>query len=134
MLDRCQDYYEQHAKTGDKKPNDRKKLLGCLRFIGQLNVIKLICDKVIIRCVDDLLDGDEDCIEGACHLLSSCSELFTSKRYEAEVRNWMEKLKEMRAGLSSRIRFMVMDLEEARQLKLHVIEKSEAPGVVVRLI
>jgi len=133
LLETCQDYYEQHAKTVDKKPSDKKKLLGCLRFIGQLNKIKLLSDKVIIRCIDDLLDGGEDCIEGACHLMSSCSELFTLSRYETEARKWMEKLKEMRTSLSSRVRFMVLDLEEARELKLHALEKSEAPGVVTRL-
>lgn len=108
--------------------------MGCLRFIGQLNQIKLISDRVIIRCVDDLLDGGETCIEGACHLLSCCSDLSTSPRHEAVVKKWMTRLKEMRAGLSSRIRFMVMDLEEARELKMHALEKSEAPSVVMRLI
>jgi hypothetical protein len=132
VLGRCQDFYEDHVKVVDKQPSDRKKLLGCLRFIGHLNQIKLLCDKVILHCVDDLLSGGEDCIEGACHLLSSCNELFTSTRYEAEVRNWMEQLKEIRAGLSSRLRFMVMDLEEARELRMHAHEKSEAPCVVMR--
>eukprot|EP00186_Timspurckia_oligopyrenoides_P004618 CAMPEP_0182450072 /NCGR_PEP_ID=MMETSP1172-20130603/38737_1 /TAXON_ID=708627 /ORGANISM="Timspurckia oligopyrenoides, Strain CCMP3278" /LENGTH=810 /DNA_ID=CAMNT_0024647559 /DNA_START=162 /DNA_END=2594 /DNA_ORIENTATION=+ len=97
----------------------KRRMLGNIRFIGELFVHALINEKIIReQCVEMLLmrveaDREEDEIEALCKLLSTVG----SKMKEKYLKSYFEKLEALSndQSLPFRSRFMVLDLIELRR-------------------
>ncbi|CAG9309918.1 unnamed protein product [Blepharisma stoltei] len=129
LLTACQVMFENSHENGEF--SDRKKVLGCVRFIGELFKAKLIPPKIICSCCSYMLElGSEDSIEALCYLLSVCNSLFASPRYKETFHLYVVKLQELAKNLSSRLRFQVLDLSENKEIKTLAIQKADAPAML----
>ncbi|KAL3861765.1 hypothetical protein ACJMK2_007786 [Sinanodonta woodiana] len=98
----------------------KKRSSGNIRFIGELFKLKILTENVMHDCVFKLLQTkDEDNIECLCILLKTTGkELDTDKakrrmdQYFAQMQKIVNEKK-----LSSRVRFMLQDVIELRQVK-----------------
>jgi len=90
----------------------RKKALGNMRFLGDLFKTKLITKRIAYEVVHDLLQGtDEDKIFGACVFLVLCEGISEGEKL-VEI---MTRLAELKDTVSSKIKFKIMEVEEAKE-------------------
>lgn len=130
LLNSCQKMFESTAnENGDF--TDRKKVLGCVRFIGELFKARLIPPKIICSCCNYLFNlGSEDSTEGLCYLLSVCNALFHNGKYKETFHRYIVKLQNMADSLTTRLKFQVLDLTEKREIKTLAIQKADAPKMI----
>ncbi|CAG9335641.1 unnamed protein product [Blepharisma stoltei] len=129
LLTACQFMFENSHENGEF--SDRKKVLGCIRFIGELFKARLIPPKIICSCCNYMFSiGTEDTIEALCYLLSVCNALFSNSRYKETFHSYIVKLQELAKTLSSRLRFQVLDLTENQEIKTLAIQKADAPKMI----
>lgn len=123
LLEKCESSFTQ-AQSDDfiglgqeeieaKKALNKKKTLGNVRFIGELFKVELITSKVILNCVDELINKgslDEINLEGACILLSTGGNSFERQKLIKETNRIFRSLEEMmkKESLSSKIKFKIM--------------------------
>ncbi len=140
LLNRCQEEYESDRvsaenSTGVKDlestaPDQltdeyyiavaaKRRQLGLVRFIGELYILGLLTEKVILACTGDLINSvnrEEDTtltFETLCQLLTTVGpRLQGSQRSGARLDQIFLQLKTIidTFGLSARIKFMIMDL------------------------
>lgn len=129
----------------DLRQANRKRILGCVRFIGELASRKVISPVRLMECTRQLLHDhstrtaigawaliNEDCIEGLCMLISACPRIFSSPKFAPAARRLMQELQEMRAAevLSARVGFLVQDILDEGTLKSLCREKADGPMVL----
>ncbi|CAH1141154.1 unnamed protein product [Phyllotreta striolata] len=99
----------------------RMKSVGNIRFIGELFKQQMLTQKIMLRCLNNLLDnGDEESLECLCKLLTTIGKELESKGIHLEdIFNKMKNLADRRQGtkISSRIRFMLQDVIDLRNSK-----------------
>ena len=98
----------------------KMKTLGNVRFIGELFNVNLISAKIVLECINSLLDTfqsdpHEDKLEGACLLLETGGISFERHYLKPATNTIYERLEElMESPISPRIKFKIMDLTEFR--------------------
>lgn len=102
----------------------RKRAVGTVRFIGELYKIDLLTIKIMHTCVNLLLDPrtmDEESLECLCKLLTT-----VGKKMETDTRDCLGEYfqilqdiigKKSEHKISSRIRFMIIDLIDLRHTR-----------------
>ena len=123
LLERCESSFTQtppeeftdltKEQIEEKKSQTKKKTLGNVRFIGELFRVELITSKVILSCVNELLNKvnfDEDKIEGACILLSTGGSSFERSKLIAKTDRIFKELESIMKteDLSSKNKFKIM--------------------------
>ena len=123
LLERCESSFTQtppeeftdltKEQIEEKKSQIKKKTLGNVRFIGELFRVELITSKVILCCVDELLNKanfDEDKIEGACILLSTGGSSFERSKLIGKTDSIFKDLESIMKieSLSSKNKFKIM--------------------------
>ena len=81
------DYFYKSAEIEDKRQKLKRRMLGNIRFVGELFKQKLLTDVTILDCISDLMGTpdnwkdmrDEQDIECLCHLLTTAGERLESK-------------------------------------------------------
>jgi len=136
LLNQCQHEFESHAMSTDEEKSVRdakkKRLLGTIRFIGELYIRKMATGRIIKECLSTLL-GDyphaKD-LEALCKLLETCGKYIDGSdprllnSYFATLKQWST---DKSFDLDMRIRFKLKDVIELRQKKWKArIEKEEA--------
>ncbi|KAI9488712.1 armadillo-type protein [Zychaea mexicana] len=139
LLDRCQQQFEAAASSGEQKKQEEKTemlsdayydqvkakrmKLGLAVFIGELYKQKLLVDNVVKGCLNSLVEDvtavtDQE-LEMVCKLLLTVGALFDSvNTTEAWLSHYMRRIKlimETNTDLSTRAKFMVMDLIDLRK-------------------
>ncbi|KAK9458251.1 hypothetical protein V1511DRAFT_485526 [Dipodascopsis uninucleata] len=139
LLSKCQEQFEKGWKaTGEGGPSEvgalndeyykvatiKRRGLGLVRFIGELYMLNMLSDKIMHHCVQSLI-GDkssEEELESLCGLLRTIgAKLDSSHQQHVEV--YMQRLKDImdrkpepdQPKLSSRIKFMIMDVFDLRR-------------------
>lgn len=139
ILNRCQTEFtdpihalpaDQMAAMSDMDRNDhvamaKRRKLGTIRFIGELYVRSMIASKILRECINMLFGSQEqpveEEIEALCKLLETTGKaLATSKAKDAalnteHLNTTMQRLNTMKDTpglLSSRIRFMIADVND----------------------
>jgi translation initiation factor 4G len=106
-------------------------MLGNVKLIGHLFGRKVINQKIVHMCIQQLLSGEissreggasvhENCIECACELLSlTAKQLQEAVQAVPLVESYFKKLDDLSAEpeLSSRVRFIIKDVQELRRAK-----------------
>ena len=106
------------------------KTLGNVRFIGELFKVNLISAKIVLECINGLLDlfeseHNEDKLEGACLLLLTGGSTFERINIKPVTSKIFERLETlMKSSISSRIKFKIVDLTEFRANNWENIQKE----------
>jgi translation initiation factor 4G len=139
LLNQCQKEFGKHdSYQVDTKIDDaarevqKKRLLGTIRFVGDLYINKMATARIIKECLNTLL-GDipnEQDIEVCCQLLETCGKHIDGSdpnllpRYFSTLKLWSSSGD---LGICTRIRFKMKDIIELRQKKWKArIEKVKA--------
>ena len=94
-----------------------------MRFLGDLFKTKLITKRIAYEVVHDLLQGqDEDKIYGACVFLMLCEGISNDEKLEGI----MNRLAELKNLVSSKIKFKIMEVEEAKEANWHAVGPASA--------
>lgn len=144
LLERCENSFTQTPseeftglsieETEAKRSQIKKKTLGNVRFIGELFKVELITSKVILNCVNELINTepfDEDKIEGACILLSTGGSSFERSKLIGETDNIFKILESIikSESLTSKNRFKLMDVIDERKNNWKRLFKEEVKTV-----
>ena len=128
LLNQCQDSFSRGLEpvSKDGKSADelvesemlqKRRMLGNIRFIGELYKKAMITEKIMHECVLHLLTDSEEDLEALCNLLTTIGKKLDAKKAEERMDAYFTKLDTMvRSGkLSSRLRFMLLDLLDLRR-------------------
>ena len=140
LLNTCQEEFEgslmglteeEGPESEDADSKAKRRMLGNVKLIGHLFTRKVINQKIVHVCIQQLLSGNittkeggasvhENCIECACELLS-----LTAKQLQETIQavplleGYFTSLDDLSAEpeLSSRVRFIIKDVQELRRAK-----------------
>ena len=132
LLNACQSAFARGVESVSKEgrsPEEvaelegaqKRRMLGNIRFIGELYKKAMIVEKIMHTCVVHLLGAlqevQEEDIEALCNLLTTIGKKLDHKRAEAHMDSYFDRLEDIlrTARLSSRIRFMILDLLDLRK-------------------
>ncbi|KPI96105.1 Eukaryotic translation initiation factor 4 gamma 3 [Papilio xuthus] len=110
---------ELQVQVEEENRKLRMRSVGNVRFIGELYKLKMLTAKIMVYCMNYLVDKlEEEKLECLCKLLTTIGE-----QVENEVREQLELVfKQMQEivdkksnKISSRVRFMIKDVIELRQ-------------------
>ena len=99
----------------------KRRVLGNIRFIGELFIKNIISEKIMHSCVTQLLsnvsDPEEEDVESLCKLMATIGSKLDIEKAKAFMDSYFERIKELSTNkkLSSRIRFMLLDLIDLRR-------------------
>lgn len=143
LLYMCEETFEYNAAESDltnlseeeiasKKDKIKKKTLGNARFIGELFNVNLITAKIILGCINSLLnsfvqENNEDKLEGACVLLLTGGSSFERAKLKPDtddIYNRLDKILQS-SNISSKNSFKILDLKEHRMSGWKINNKKE---------
>ncbi|CAG4955067.1 unnamed protein product [Colias eurytheme] len=100
----------------------RMRSVGNVRFIGELYKLKMLTAKIMVFCMNHLIENlEEEKLECLCKLLTTIGQ-----QVESEVKEQLEQIFKMMQDIvadrkankiSSRVRFMIQDVIELRRRK-----------------
>ena len=129
LLDHCENSFtsapsEDFSGLSEEEKEARSaliktKTLGNVRFIGELFKVELITSRVVLHCVNELINKenlDENKLEGACILLSTGGSKFERSKILKETNKIFKELEVIikNQNLSSKMKFKIMDLFDDR--------------------
>lgn len=105
----------------------KRKMLGNIKFIGELGKLQIVHDSILHRCCKQLLvgrkkqpvsDQAED-LECLCHLMRTCGRILDTPIAKPMMDQYFERLQQAAESeqLPIRIRFMIQDIMEMRRNK-----------------
>lgn len=100
----------------------KRHVLGNVHFIGELFKTGLLSNRVMHDCVQELLanieNPEEEEIESLCRLLKTVGKMIDTPDAAESWKNYMGRMKQLiqpNSPLTSRVRFMIMDVLELRE-------------------
>ena len=99
----------------------KRRVLGNIRFVGELFIKGMIGEKIMHQCVIQLLanvlEPEEEDIESLCKLLTTIGARIDHDISRPQMDNYFARINDVANNkkLSSRIRFMLMDLIDLRK-------------------
>ncbi|KAL7302999.1 hypothetical protein TKK_0004224 [Trichogramma kaykai] len=140
LLNKCRFEFENRSKAheaferqdGELSPEDeerrqmvKRKMLGNIKFIGELGKLEIISNSILHKCIQQLLDkrrggsrGDpaED-IECLCQIMRTCGRILDTDKGQQLMEQYFKRMKSLAKSqeLPLRIRFMLLDVIELRR-------------------
>ncbi|ORX91369.1 hypothetical protein K493DRAFT_339395 [Basidiobolus meristosporus CBS 931.73] len=138
LLSRCQEEFEKGwkvnspldpaAEGADALLSDeyyiaakaKRRGLGLIMFIGELFKLGMLTERIMHECIKRLLSNvqspEEEETESLCKLMTTVGKQLDRKEAKAYMDTYFARVKEMSVNrkLSSRIRFMLLDIIELR--------------------
>ncbi|KAI4364682.1 hypothetical protein MLD38_020739 [Melastoma candidum] len=117
----------------EKRVKARRRMLGNIRFIGELYKKKMLTEKIMHECIKKLLGQHqtphEEDIEALCKLMSTIGEMIDHPKARDHIDVYFERMEMLsnEMSLSSRVRFMLKDSIELRKRKWQQRRKVEGP-------
>lgn len=118
----------------------KRRVLGNMRFIGEIFKVGLIGEKIMHSIITELLSNvenpEEEEIECLCRLLMTVGSILDrpeAANFWAQYIARLQWLIGQKDKLSSRIRFMIMDVVEARERGWRGITKDEGPKSIAQI-
>lgn len=153
LLDKCQEEFERgerEAAEADSMEEDgavklsegkreemrlqaRRRMLGNIRLIGELYKKKMLTERIMHECIQKLLGQyqtpDEEDIESLCKLMSTIGEMIDHSKAKDYMDAYFDMMTTManNTDLSTRVRFMLMDIIDLRKNKWQQRRKVEGP-------
>jgi len=139
LLSKCKDEFENRAaisaayeKRAGELSNDeeearflaKRKMLGNIKFIGELGKLEMLHDSILHRCCEQLLvgrrkqsiiDQTED-IECLAHLMKTCGRILDSAKARQLMDQYFDRIQALISNpdMPTRIRFLLQDVVELR--------------------
>ncbi|XP_060207480.1 eukaryotic translation initiation factor 4G-like isoform X1 [Lycium barbarum] len=153
LLDKCQEEFERgereeaeadsmeedgevklsEGKREEKRLQARRRMLGNIRLIGELYKKKMLTERIMHECIQKLLGQyqtpDEEDIESLCKLMSTIGEMIDHSKAKDYMDAYFDMMMTManNTDLSTRVRFMLMDIIDLRKNKWQQRRKVEGP-------
>eukprot|EP00897_Mesotaenium_endlicherianum_P003219 jgi/Mesen1/2925/ME000175S02080 len=153
LLNKCQEEFErgvaetQEAERaegdGEEKISDeeraamrvkaRKRMLGNIRFIGELYRTGMLTERIMHECIKTLLgeveSPDEEDVEALCKLMMTIGNMIDHPKAKEHIDAYMSRIEKLASNqkLSSRIRFMLRDVVDLRRNGWQARRKVEGP-------
>lgn len=115
----------------------KRRGLGLVKFIGNLYILNMLNDQVILHCLRDqsknVVDPSEDALENLAQLIKTVGPRFeTSDRNKAALNMIYDNIQQIldNCKISSRIRFMLMDLQDLRKSNWKSIKSEAGPKTI----
>ncbi|KJE96765.1 hypothetical protein CAOG_07037 [Capsaspora owczarzaki ATCC 30864] len=111
----------QDEELRDRLIAAKRKMLGNIRFIGELFKLEMLKERVLHICIQQLLGDlkhvDPDDIACLCKLLTTVGQQLDHEKAKPLMQKYFDRMKDfaVHPELPSRIRFMVQDVLELRQ-------------------
>ena len=131
-----------NADGGGDEPLDgkmlaKRKMLGNIKFIGELGKLQIVHDSILHRCCEQLLvgrrkqplpDQAED-LECLCHLMKTCGRILDTTKGKALMDQYFMRLQQHADSevFPVRIRFLIQDIIELRKNKWLPRKIGKAP-------
>jgi len=160
LLNKCQDEFENrsHATEAFDKKDVRlteeeceqyhivkKKMLGNIKFIGELGKHEMLHEGILHKCIKQLLekkknsqlkDMSED-LECLCQIMRTIGPRIDTPKARAWMDQYFERINQFASNsdLPSRIRFMLQDVIELRDnnWKPRAIAKEQGPKTITQI-
>ncbi|KAJ8986086.1 hypothetical protein NQ317_003381 [Molorchus minor] len=98
----------------------KRKMLGNIKFIGELGKLEILSESILHRCIQELLgfkgdDPSED-LECLCQILRTCGRLLDSDKGNYLMNQYFGRMENLAKNqdLQPRIRFMLKDIIDLR--------------------
>ena len=118
----------------------KRRVLGNMRFIGEIFKVGLIGEKIMHSIITELLSNvenpEEEEIECLCRLLMTVGSILDKPEAANFWSQYIARLQWLIAQtgkLSSRIRFMLMDVVEAREKGWRGVGRDEGPKSIAQI-
>eukprot|EP00656_Telonema_subtile_P019165 TRINITY_DN2043_c0_g1_i17.p1 TRINITY_DN2043_c0_g1~~TRINITY_DN2043_c0_g1_i17.p1 ORF type:complete len:547 (-),score=116.98 TRINITY_DN2043_c0_g1_i17:274-1914(-) len=147
LLNKCQKEFEKEQELAEvEDENERgkmkRRMLGNIKFIGELYLKKMLMDKIMFVCMHNLAmaaEPDEEDLEALCNLLTTIGYILETQSPKAKqpldttfVR--LKALKEAKPPvLQSRIRFMIQDLFDLRGCLWRARNTTDGPATLAEM-
>jgi len=137
LLNKCQEEFEKEnvvarellalPENTPKEKKDfirsqaKKRMLGNIRFIGELYKQKMLTEKIMHECLIKLLGDiehpDEDEVECLCKLMTTVGSLIDHERAKSHMDEYFNRMTLMsnNADLATRMRFMLQEIIDLRR-------------------
>lgn len=150
LLSKCQDEFENRSRATeafDKRDGSltaeeeeqrtlaKHKMLGNIKFIGELGKLEMLHESILHKCIQQLLekkrqsrngikDMAED-LECLCQIMRTCGRILDTDKARPLMHQYFDRMKTLayNQDLPSRIRFMLQDVLELREKKRWVPRK-----------
>ncbi|KAL1190885.1 Eukaryotic translation initiation factor 4G [Cardamine amara subsp. amara] len=153
LLNKCQEEFERGEKEEEeasrvaeegqveqteeereeKRLKVRRRMLGNIRLIGELYKKKMLTEKIMHACIKQLLGYDQDPheenIEALCKLMSTIGVTIDHSKAKGPMDAYFERMRILsgKQELSSRLRFMLINVIDLRKNKWQERMKVEGP-------
>ncbi|XP_076300764.1 N-acetyltransferase 1 isoform X2 [Lasioglossum baleicum] len=140
LLNKCRDEFENRSKASEafesqdelcpeeeeRRQVAKRKMLGNIKFIGELGKLGIVSEPILHRCIQQLLEkkrrggsrGDtaED-IECLCQIMRTCGRILDSDKGRGLMDQYFRRMKSLAesSDLPLRIKFMLRDVIELRR-------------------
>ncbi|KAL1452459.1 hypothetical protein WDU94_006687 [Cyamophila willieti] len=147
----CKDEFENRSRATEAfgnlplSPDDedrrqlaKQKMLGNIKFIGELGKHEIVTETILHRCIQELLpknrkvqankDVSEN-LECLCQIMKTCGRILDSEKGQGLMNQYFSRMKTLQTStpqLPLRIRFMLQDVEDLRR-DLWVPRKANNP-------
>ncbi|CAG8488138.1 4877_t:CDS:2 [Acaulospora colombiana] len=156
LLNRCQENFEKGWKVNIPVPSNEKGEpdlmsdeyytaakakrhgLGLIRFIGELFKLSMLTERIMHECIKKLLSNknpEEEEMESLCKLLTTVGQQLDHANAKTHMDAYFSRMDEMSKNmkLSSRIRFMILDVIELRSNNWVPRRDNNAPKTIAEI-
>lgn len=114
--------YVRNVEEEERRQLAKRKMLGNIKFIGELGKLEILSEAILHRCIQELLqtrkgdDPSED-LECLCQIMRTCGRILDSDKGKALMNQYFERMGILAENqdLQPRIRFMLKDVIDLRQ-------------------
>jgi translation initiation factor 4G len=154
LLNKCQEEFERGEREQEEAEKDeeehveikmtpeereekrlkaRRRMLGNIRFIGELYKKSMLTERIMHECIKKLLgdiqNPDEEDVEALCKLMSTIGRIIDHHKAKEHIDAYFRRMESLsnNTKLSSRLRFMLKDCIELRRNGWQERRKVDGP-------
>lgn len=141
LLNQCKEEFENRSKANltfdhGYEPTEeelemqfvaKRKMLGNIKFVGELGKLQIVQDRILHKCCEALVLGwkskplseQAEDLECLCHLMKTCGKILDTPEGKYRMDQYFERMDQVidSEKMPLRIRFMVQDVVEMRRNK-----------------
>ncbi|TWW55661.1 Eukaryotic translation initiation factor 4 gamma 1 [Takifugu flavidus] len=125
-----------HEELEQTRCKSRVRLLGTVRFIGELFKLKMLWEPIIHTCIVNLLQDEcEESLECVCKLLSTVGKDLDTGTERPKLDSYCSNISQLvkEQKMSSRIKFMLQDVLALRKNNWVPRRRDEGPKTIQQL-
>ncbi|KAL2612493.1 hypothetical protein R1flu_024185 [Riccia fluitans] len=117
----------------EKRVKARRRMLGNIRFIGELYKKNMLTERIMHECIKKLLgeyqNPDEEDVEALCKLMSTIGRIIDHEKAKEHIDTYFRRMDTLSENhkLSPRLRFMLKDVIDLRKNGWQERRKVEGP-------